>query len=112
MTAEVTVESVLATLAEQQTAQQEAMTHMWVLVCGAMVLMMHAGFALLEAGLCRMKNVESVLMKNLLTPLIGSVCWCLASGRGGRVASGVPLTVPCVKISRADCVNCLCSEVA
>merc|ERR1719181_1210950 len=73
------------TMVEQEVSHQEAFTHTWLLICGFLVLFMHAGFALLEAGLCREKNVESVLMKNLLTPLVGSVSWYLV---GWSIAYG------------------------
>jgi len=36
---------------------------------------MQAGFALLEAGSVRAKNTKNILMKNLLDPCIGAVCW-------------------------------------
>ena len=36
------------------------MTHMWLIICGALVMFMHAGFAMLEAGCCRAGFVQSV----------------------------------------------------
>jgi Amt family ammonium transporter len=36
----------------------------WVVLCGALVFFMNAGFALLETGLCRAKNAVNVLAKN------------------------------------------------
>ncbi|MBW2732949.1 MAG: ammonium transporter [Deltaproteobacteria bacterium] len=36
----------------------------WVVICGALVFFMNAGFALLETGLCRSKNAVSILAKN------------------------------------------------
>merc|ERR1719387_2148167 len=47
----------------------------WLLLCGAMVMFMHAGFAVLEAGSIRQKNATSVLLKNLSTVCIGTVTW-------------------------------------
>lgn len=36
----------------------------WVILCGALVFFMNAGFGLLETGLCRAKNAATVLAKN------------------------------------------------
>ena len=33
---------------------------MWLILCGALVMFMHAGFAMLEAGCCRAGFVQSV----------------------------------------------------
>jgi Amt family ammonium transporter len=52
-----------------------AMTHMWLLICGAMVMIMHAGFAMLEAGCCRAAFVQSVLEKNLLNCCVSTAGW-------------------------------------
>jgi Amt family ammonium transporter len=82
---EAMVKSLNSTMVAKDVEYQESFTHTWLLVCGALVLFMHAGFALLEAGMCREKNVESVLLKNLLTPLIGSVAWYLV---GWTIAYG------------------------
>ncbi|MEM9008120.1 MAG: ammonium transporter [Cyanobacteria bacterium P01_F01_bin.86] len=38
----------------------------WVLVAGMLVVFMNAGFAMLEAGMCRSKNAVNVLAKNLI----------------------------------------------
>jgi len=54
-----------------------AMTHMWLILCGALVMFMHAGFAMVESGCCRDKNVQSVLAKNLLNCCVGTVGWWL-----------------------------------
>lgn len=42
------------------------MDSMWLCLCGALVMFMHAGFAMLETGCCRAKNASNVLMKNLV----------------------------------------------
>jgi Amt family ammonium transporter len=39
------------------------------------IFMMQLGFALLEAGTVRSKNVKSVLLKNLLDLCVASTCW-------------------------------------
>merc|ERR1719399_513163 len=48
---------------------------MWLLVCGTFVFFMHAGFAMLEAGTGRAKNVQAILIKNLLTVCMGTLGW-------------------------------------
>ena len=45
---------------------QGALNCTWVLVAACLVIFMNAGFAMLEAGFCRRKNVVNVLSKNLL----------------------------------------------
>merc|ERR1719409_1253217 len=53
------------------------MDTMWLLICGTFVFFMHAGFAMLEAGTGREKNVQAILMKNLITVTAGTVGWYL-----------------------------------
>ena len=43
-----------------------ALDSAWLVLCGALVMFMHAGFAMLETGCCRAKNASNVLMKNLV----------------------------------------------
>ena len=47
----------------------------WLLFGVCLVLIMQAGFMLLEVGCVREKNTKNILMKNLLDPCIGAVCW-------------------------------------
>ncbi|GFE70461.1 ammonium transporter [Chroococcus sp. FPU101] len=39
---------------------------LWVLIAAILVIFMNAGFAMLEAGLCRQKNAVNILAKNLI----------------------------------------------
>ena len=48
---------------------QYAVDTFYFLVCGALVMWMAAGFAMLEAGLVRSKNTTEILTKNVL-PLL------------------------------------------
>merc|ERR1719265_534261 len=50
---------------------------LWLLVCGTFVFFMHAGFAMLEAGTGRAKNVQAILIKNLITVCMGTLGWYL-----------------------------------
>merc|ERR1719155_335263 len=48
---------------------------LWLLVCGTFVFFMHAGFAMLEAGTGRSKNVQAILIKNLIAVCAGTLGW-------------------------------------
>merc|ERR1719191_2729524 len=48
---------------------------LWLLICGTFVFFMHAGFAMLEAGTGRAKNVQAILIKNLITVCMGTLGW-------------------------------------
>ena len=39
--------------------------NLWLLVAAALVIFMNAGFAMVEAGMCRQKNAVNILAKNL-----------------------------------------------
>ncbi len=47
----------------------------WTLICGFLVMFMQAGFAMLEAGFTRAKNVANVMMKNLMDFAVGSLAF-------------------------------------
>ena len=66
-----------------------ATSTVWVLVAAILVMFMQAGFAFLEAGLTRMKNVGHIAAKNVLILAIASVVYFLvgyglAFGDGGN----------------------------
>lgn len=52
-------------LAAQVEAQQANTNHVWTMVAAGLVLLMQAGFLLLEAGMTRSKNSISVAQKNV-----------------------------------------------
>ena len=53
----------------------------WILITGALVFFMQAGFALVEAGLTRSKNTTNILFKNLMDFCIGTVgFWFIGYG--------------------------------
>jgi Amt family ammonium transporter len=65
-----------------------AVSTVWVVVAAILVMFMQAGFAFLEAGLTRMKNVGHVAAKNVLVLGIASIVYYLvgygiAFGDGG-----------------------------
>jgi Amt family ammonium transporter len=45
----------------------------WLLYCGTIVFLMQAGFAMLEAGCLREKNIKNIMLKNILDPCIGTI---------------------------------------
>jgi Amt family ammonium transporter len=66
-----------------------AASTVWVVVAAVLVMFMQAGFAFLEAGLCRMKNVGHIAAKTVLVFGIASVVYYLvgfgmAFGDGGN----------------------------
>ncbi len=68
---------------------QDILDNIWVLLAGVLVLFMQAGFALVEAGLTRGKNVSNIMMKNLMDCMAGVLAFFLigysiAYGSGGN----------------------------
>ncbi|WP_407355493.1 ammonium transporter [Methanolobus sp. WCC5] len=60
---------------------ETALTFMWLVIAGAIVFLMHAGFSLVEIGLTRTKNTANILMKNLMTISLGVVVyWAVGWG--------------------------------
>lgn len=54
---------------------------MWILLCGALVLFMQAGFAMLETGFTRAKNAGNIVMKNVIDICIGApIFWMIGFG--------------------------------
>ena len=72
-----TVDDVMMCVTESLEAQQAQYTHdthQWMLViCGALVLLMQGGFAMLCAGSVRRKNVSNTLLKNVLDACAAAV---------------------------------------
>ncbi|WP_336336307.1 ammonium transporter [Haloarcula brevis] len=67
----------------------EGVNLLWVLVVSFLIFFMHAGFAMLEAGQVRSKNVANQLTKNLLTWSVGvTVFFLIGSGISSLVGSG------------------------
>ncbi|ELY64639.1 ammonium transporter [Natronococcus jeotgali] len=65
----------------------EAINYTWILVATFLIFFMHAGFAMLEAGQVRSKNVANQLTKNLLTWSVGvTVFFLVGVGVEGLVA--------------------------
>jgi len=56
-------------------AVQAALDNIWVIVAGCLVFFMQAGFALVESGFVRSKNVVNILMKNVLDACFGGLVY-------------------------------------
>ncbi|MGA1352725.1 MAG: hypothetical protein ACO31V_06710, partial [Ilumatobacteraceae bacterium] len=56
---------------------QATIDNVFVLIATALVIFMHAGFVLVEAGLTRAKNAGNIVMKNFINVAIGIVAFYL-----------------------------------
>ena len=56
---------------------QVNLDYVWVVIAGALVFFMQAGFALLETGLTRAKNAANIIMKNVMDASAGVVVFFL-----------------------------------
>lgn len=53
----------------------------WIVLTGALVFLMQAGFAMLETGMARAKNAVNVMMKNYMDLCVGSLLfWAVGYG--------------------------------
>jgi len=66
----------------------EAVNYSWILLVTFLIFFMHAGFAMLEAGQVRSKNVANQLTKNMLTWSVGvTAFFLLGAGAEALVAA-------------------------
>ena len=68
----------------------DAMNGTWILVVTFLIFFMHAGFAMLEAGQVRSKNVANQLTKNLLTWSVGVTVFFLIGTAFTSLVNGSP----------------------
>jgi Amt family ammonium transporter len=78
-----------ALLQSDLSAIVEAVNLVWVLTVTFLIFFMHAGFAMLEAGQVRAKNVANQLTKNLLTWSIGVIVFFLVGAALSSVVAGL-----------------------
>lgn len=64
-----------ATLAASEDPTATALTFVWIIVAGAFVFMMQAGFALVETGFTRTKNTVNVMSKNFMDFCIAGIAY-------------------------------------
>ena len=69
---------------------ETALNNTWFLVVSFLIFFMHAGFAMLESGQVRSKNVANQLTKNLLTWSVGVVVFFLIGTGIASIAGGGP----------------------
>ncbi len=67
---------------------QDYLNNIWVFVAGVLVFFMQAGFALVEAGMTRAKNVVNIFAKNMTDAIVGILAffatgWAFAFGESG-----------------------------
>ena len=68
---------------------EAALNYTWILVVTFLIFFMHAGFAMLEAGQVRSKNVSNQLTKNLLTWSVGvTVFFVFGAGFASLMGGG------------------------
>lgn len=66
-----------ASAQEEVAAPQWLVDNLWVMIAGILVFSMQGGFALVEAGLTRAKNVGNIVMKNLMDCAAGVLAFAL-----------------------------------
>merc|ERR1711998_683118 len=75
----------LPALAAAQTEGSNGIDSTFTFFCAVLVLLMHVGFAMLEAGSVQPKNRSSILLKNVLTLAMAGIAWFLF---GYQLATG------------------------
>jgi ammonium transporter, Amt family len=81
----------LADVLNQIGQNKVAVNFMWTLITGFLVMFMQAGFAVVEAGLCRVKNTNHTMMMNFMVYGVGMLAyWLIGFGvqMGGVGAIG------------------------
>jgi Amt family ammonium transporter len=88
----------IADVLNQIGANRIGVNFAWTLVCGFLIMFMQAGFAVVEAGLCRAKNANHTMMMNFMVYGVGMLAYFLIGfplqmGGAGAVANlgGTPV---------------------
>jgi Amt family ammonium transporter len=76
-------------LQSDMSAVVQGVNMVWVLTVTFLIFFMHAGFAMLEAGQVRSKNVANQLTKNLLTWSVGVIVFFLAGAAISTIVGGL-----------------------
>jgi Amt family ammonium transporter len=82
----------LADVANQVGQNKIAVNFTWTLITGFLVMFMQAGFAMVESGLCRVKNANHTYMMNFMVYACGLFAyWVIgfAIQMGGAAAMGI-----------------------
>jgi Amt family ammonium transporter len=67
----------IADVANQIGQNKVAINFVWTLVTGFLVMFMQAGFAIVETGLCRVKNANHTMMMNFMVYGVGMLAYWL-----------------------------------
>ena len=81
----------LGDVANQVGQNKIAINFVWTLVTGFLVMFMQAGFAMVEAGLCRVKNANHTYMMNFFVYACGLFAYWIigfAIQMGGAAGNG------------------------
>jgi len=78
--------------AASNAALETAVNNTWILSVTFLIFFMHAGFAMLESGQVRSKNVANQLTKNLLTWSVGVVVFFIVGIGLANVFAGEPFS--------------------
>ena len=70
----------------------DGVNNVWVLTVTFLIFFMHAGFAMLEAGQVRAKNVANQLTKNMLTWSLGVVAFFLVGAAVSTIVAGLTIS--------------------
>ena len=88
----------LADVLNQIGANRIGVNFAWTLLCGFLIMFMQAGFAVVEAGLCRAKNANHTMMMNFMVYGVGMLAYFLIGfplqmGGAGAIANlgGTPV---------------------
>ncbi|HET9833874.1 MAG TPA: ammonium transporter, partial [Vicinamibacterales bacterium] len=88
----------MADVLNQIGANKIGVNFAWTLLCGFLIMFMQAGFAVVEAGLCRAKNANHTMMMNFMVYGVGMLAYFLIGfplqmGGAGAVANlgGTPV---------------------
>lgn len=92
-----TTEEVVTEEGDAETAAEEEpepelsnLDTVWILIAGFLVFFMQAGFALVEAGFVRARNVANIFMKNFFDLSIGAIgYWAIGFGLMFGASNGI-----------------------
>ena len=90
---------------------ETALNNTWILVVSFLIFFMHAGFAMLEAGQVRSKNVANQLTKNLLTWSVGVTVFFLIGAGVDSLVGGAGFSPAFAAESASDWIGWLYGAV-